>query len=155
VTANSLNQTLLTIIEREKAIIPVSPTAFHVAQDSEKKLNEAYRGALVISRSGDARSVERIRVIGLYGTSLLRKIRSALLGLREIKVNFKEVGMTLGEFKQLVIRYVGYDQERGEPYLPQVEPLEVVYQRVRGSSSFEEVFQSINVPEPENALDIL
>lgn len=146
---------MLMVLKGEREMIPVSPAAFTAAQSSKRDL-QRYDGALVISREGQARTIEKVEVTGFWGSSLPRKILSALTGAWAIKVHFGAAkAMALDEFKALIIRYLGYDQERGEPYLPQAQPLDVVHQHVRAASSFPEVFQSINVPAPENSLDVL
>ena len=63
--------------------------------------------------------------------------------------------LILDESKALVTRFLGYDQERGEPYLPQGQPLEVVRQRIKAASRFADVFDNISVLTPENSLDVL
>jgi hypothetical protein len=147
---------VLMILEREKSMIPVAPLAFRAAQTPRDRLNETYRGALIIAPDGAVHPIQGIEVKGLWGKSLGRKLISALSGAYEIDVQFGEpIEMSPLEFKELVIHYLEHDRERGEPYLPLDAPPERVYQGVRAATSFAHVFEVINVPEPEDCLDLL
>jgi hypothetical protein len=137
-------------------MIPLSPAAFKVAQTSKRNLETRYPGALVVSRDGTVRPIERIDVLGPWGGGALRKILSALTDAWAIEVHFgPSRKMDLEEFKDLVTQYLRYDAERGEPYLPQDEPLEEVLRKVRAAKSCDDVFRVIHVPPPEDALDVL
>jgi hypothetical protein len=151
----TIEDTLLLVLDRERMLIPLSPEAFTRANRSRRKLRTEYTGALIIYRAGKVLPIERIEVLGLLGSSIFAKFMSALNSDWSIKVHFgPETGMNLDEFKALVIQYLGYDMsERGDPFLPQEEPLETVYQSVRSATNFAEVFERIHVPPPEDALD--
>jgi hypothetical protein len=143
------------ILERQREMIPVAPAAFTRAQATAQEL-QSYQGALVISRGGRVVPVERVETRGFWGSSFFQRMTSALSGTREIRVQFgPPKSMTLDEFKRLVITYLDYDRERGDPYLPQADPAAVVSERVMSASTFEQVFEAIRVPELEHCLDVL
>lgn len=147
---------VLMVLERERAMIPVSPSAFHVAQSPRARLDAAYRGALVVWPGGEARPIREIRATGLWGETPGRKLLSALTGARRIEVRFGEpVPLGLDRFRELVVEYLAHDRGRGDPYLPLDAPLDEVARRVRAAASFAEVFRAIPVPDPADCLDVL
>lgn len=143
------------ILENEKAIIPLSSTAF-VATQSSRRLLERYLGALVIDKDGHVSRIARIEIDGPWGQSFARKVLSVLTGARAVEVHFQpSAKIGLVELKGLICEYLRFDQERGDPYLPQMEPLDVVTKKIEAASSTLEIFKAINVPEPDDALDVL
>ena len=154
-------QVLFMFLEEVREIVPVAGLGFRLSQTSESKLNREYVGALVVSRDGLCRRIERIEVKGLWGQSFGQKAVSALIGGRNIEVTFgAPLSIALDEFKDLVIRYIGYDSERGktvpgDPYLPNSRVLEEVFGAIKSARDFSDVFDSINVPDADHCLDSL
>lgn len=144
----------LLILKNEMSIIPVSISAFRVTQSSKKKLR-GYCGSLVVSRDGSARVIKKIEVLGFWGEKAMRKLISFLTGAYELATHFEPVSLSLDEFKSLLIEYLDIDNNKVDPYLPQEFPLDVVFDRVRGAQSFDEAFDSINLPSLEDSLDVL
>lgn len=152
---NGPAETLLMIIENEKAIIPLSSTAF-VATQSSRRVLERYLGALVIDMGGHASRIAHIQMDGPWDQSFARKVLSVLTSARAIEVHFQpSAKIGLVELKRLICEYLRFDQERDDPYLPQMEPLDVVIKKIEAASSTSEIFKIINVPDPDDALDVL
>lgn len=151
------NTVALLIIERGKVIIPVRGLAFRVTQyTTERKLNDDHRGALVISREGCISKIEGVKVVGYRGRSFRDKIISFLFRVFEIEVSFsKPTWLDLGHFKDLITEYIALDAKNPDPYLPQKFPLDVVFERVKAAIDVAEIFDIINMPEPEDCLDQL
>lgn len=144
------------IIEREGLIIPVNPLAFHVSQSTKKKLNEAYKGALIVSRTGLVRVIQHIDQVGFGGNSFGRKIVSALSGAHKIEIKFGgTIQMSLDDFKNLIVRFIESDSKSADPYLPQKRSLDEVFVGIKNAGSFEEVFNEINMPDLQDCLDVL
>lgn len=143
----------LLFIEREKAMIPVNTRAFSVSQQSSRRLNSLYEGALVLYRNGSVDVIDRIDQQGLYGDSTLKKLQSFFLSTRYIEVYFKKTSLPLEQVKQLVTSYLPTDAERGAPYLPLSQPLNSVLEAVRATTSFEGLFNTLHLPELEDCLD--
>jgi DNA integrity scanning protein DisA with diadenylate cyclase activity len=154
VTANNDSDVCLLILKKEKSIVPVALSAFHVSQSSRKKI-ESYNGALVVTSDGSARVIRKIDVLNFWGETVGRKIISVLTGAHQIAVQFDDVSIGLEEFKSLIEDYVSIDSKKGDPFLPQEESLSNVFERVKNSKSFEEVFNNINIPPVEDCLDVL
>lgn len=153
--AAKTDTSVLMFIEQERVIMPVSSFAFRVAQGSRRRLGR-YKGAVVVHREGKAVPIEDIEVIKVWGSSLWQKIVSRLTGVWEIKTKFAPpVPMSLDEFREMVARYLRYDSERGDPFLPQNEPLENVIAAIKKAKSYSDVFELIHVPDPQDCLDVL
>ena len=91
-----------------------------------------------------------------WGDTLARRVISRLNGTWALDIEFSPLTVVnLSDFKNLVRRYLTRDYERGEPYLPQDEPLDKVMDRVELAKSVWDVFEVIGVPPPEEALDVL
>lgn len=148
-------QVALLLIEREKALIPVNTNAFSVAQQPAQRLNSLYAGALVIYRDGSVDAIDRIELQGFYGASISNKLLSVASGTHSIKSYFREHPLSLEHFKELVTLYLPTDTERGDPYLPLSQPLNVVLEAVRAGTSFESVFDALHLPDLEDCLDVL
>lgn len=153
--ANNIEETQLMFLEQEKVIIPVSTKAFHVTQNNKRGLAR-YEGALLISRDGKLTHIKHIEVVGVWGDSVLRKILSLLTGARRIRTEFETTALIdISSLKRIVKEYLKYDGERAEPFLPQQDPLDKVLVEVQKASTIKEIFDHINVPDPQNALDVL
>ena len=148
------SSTFLLILENERLIIPIAPSAFHFSQSSKKRLS-SYIGALVIDRNGNARVIKEINMLGFFGESLGRKLISMLFGAYEINVVFERISLDFNEFKNRVEEYISVDSQKEEPYLPQEKPLDRVLERIKKSQSFEELFNQLNIPAVEDCLDVL
>ncbi|MDP5190051.1 hypothetical protein [Rheinheimera baltica] len=155
VTANNNNDVCLLILEDQKSILPVAISAFDVSQSSKKELS-SYHGAIVVTHDGNVRVIRGIDILGFWGETFGRKIISALFGAHRIKVHFEScTSLSLERFKSVILEYIPLDSMKGDPYLPQDKPLELVLEQVKQSNSFEEIFKCINVPQVEDCLDVL
>src|SRR5688572_19985372 len=110
-------ETLLMFLERERTLLPLSPSAFVATQSSRRALKE-YEDALVVSRDGRAARIERIEVGGYWGASWGRRLVSVLTGVRAIQVRFRPVELALAELKRLAIEYLQLDAQQPDPNLP-------------------------------------
>jgi len=152
VDANKPEVALL-FVEQEKAMIPINTRAFTISQQSVRRLNSIYSGALVVYRNGLVDVIERIEQEGFYGDTLLKKMQSVFLGTHYVKVYFKKSCLSLEQLKQLVAEYLPTDAERGAPYLPLSQPLNSVLAAVRAATSQERVLDALHLPGLEDCLD--
>jgi len=98
---------------------------------------------------------ERFEIGGYWGNSWGRKVLSLLTGVRTLHVHFEPVTLTIDELRKLFVEYLDNDRRSADPYLPQDESLEVVFEKVRSASSFAGVFQALTLPPADEALDLL
>ncbi len=106
-------------------------------------------------RSGTVRRIERIDFLGLYGEGVLRKIVSALTNAWRISVQLSApLPLDLPQIKDLIMEHLAFDQERPEPY-QLARPLDVVRPEILASESVKAIFELLDVPGPDDALDVL
>jgi hypothetical protein len=153
---NNNVETTIIILHRERTILPVSTNAFTISQSSSKELNEAYIGATVIWKNGKQAMIERIVTEGLYGESFLSKVHSALFGVKSINIQFsEESNVDLEGFKEAVIELIKLDSERGDPNFLLESPVDVICSEIRDAKEVQNIFKAINVPDPQECLDVL
>lgn len=149
-------ESYLMLIEREKLIIPLSSRALQVGQGSRRVLRTRYKGALIVTRQGAVRSISSVTVDGLWGSSFWRKLISALTSAWKIQVHFEEPSlMDFQEIRRLIDRFVQYDSVRSEPFLSLRESPDKTSGRIQSARSVSDIFDILNVPDPENCLDVL
>jgi hypothetical protein len=156
VSAAERPESLLMLIEREKLIIPISTNALQAGQSSRRALRTRYNGALIVTRQGVVRPISSVTVVGLWGSSFWRKLLSALTSAWKIQVHLGEPrSMNVQELGKLIDQFVRYDSARSEPFLSLSEPFDKISKRLRSARSVSEVFEILNVPDPEDCLDVL
>jgi hypothetical protein len=144
------------ILERQQEILPLSTVAFEGSQGSRRRTRSEYTGALIIYRSGIVKRIERIDFLGLRGEGLLAKILSALNSDWRISVQLSApLPLELPEIKDLIMKHLASDQGKPEPYLELARPLDVVRPEILASESVKAIFEILNVPGPDDALDAL
>src|SRR6266513_3620300 len=137
-------------------MLPISTEAFSVSQGSKQKILKAYAGATIIYRNCAVYKIERIDFLGYWGNSFLSKLFSAVNGgTRRIEVHLLAAPRNLDDVKRLVLGYLPEDRKIPEPFFPATQPLEEVMRRINGAASCSEIFDILNVPSAENALDAL
>lgn len=149
-------ETALLILEREQKIIPLSTSAFQVAQRSSREIKDLYTGAIVIYRNGDIQRIDSIEIKGPAGNNTLRKILNVLSGTWQIVVKFSPpIKQSLEETKNLILRFITYDRELAESFLPSSKSLATITAEIKNCASCSELFDVLEVPSPEDALDVL
>ncbi len=151
-SANNSNDTLLLLVLKSREIWPLAPLALTVAQTARRNLRR-YEGALLLSRSGEIKTIVKVVVNGFWGNSMVRRITSALTGTWSIHVVLEDVVFEFSEVKSLVTEFVRLDQKKVEPNLALNEALEIAELKIASAASLDEVFQYLNLPLPSDALD--
>ena len=137
-------------------MFPISTSAFQVADGLPSKIRSRNIGVLVVFRSGAVKRIEAICFDGLHGRGWVSKILSALTNTWSISVQMSEpIAYKLDQVKELIVRYLELDQGLTEPALQLPKRLEEVSASILLCQSAGEIFDLINVPIPEDALDIL
>lgn len=158
-TANvtSSEDGLLLLDARQRSLVPLNPAAFGVGQDSERRLNEAYRDCLLVGRDGSVQRIASIEVLGAYGDSLLKRLFHGAFGSRAIRTELTQASLSLDEFRSRVKEYLEADLERGDTNVPteQVEELRSVIEAVEQADSFAAIFDAIRFPPLADCLDVL
>ncbi|MGJ4945018.1 hypothetical protein ACQR1W_30945 [Bradyrhizobium sp. HKCCYLS1011] len=137
-------------------MLPYSTNAFTIS-DGPKKRVLLFFGAIVVYRDGSVSRIENIEFLGLWGSNILRKAISLMNGsTRRISVTLRpRPEFRFEDVRQRTVEYLGKDPDLLEQYFDQEEDPEPVLDRVKRSSTYEELFDVLEVPEPTDCLDIL
>lgn len=152
----SKQQCLIVILMQEKAIFPVNSDAFSFSQSSIQKLNQEYKGAIILWSDGQQRTIKEIKNNGLKGNTVLQKLHSALFGVISINVTFSENNdLSLSELKKIIIDNLTLDQKLPEPFFDLTQPLDLICEKILEIHSVQELFNVIDLPPLDECLDIL
>lgn len=145
-------QTALLVLPQEGVAIPVSTCAFYAAQSSRRALQK-YIGGILIYRSGETRRIEKISVNGPLGKSFWRKILSILTSAWSISTQVTDpLNLGLDDIKQLVA-----DNLINSNVYLDVENLQAPDMKaaIFQASNVGEIFDLLQMPAPDDALDVL
>lgn len=147
---------MLLMLEKERALIPISPLALTVTQSSASRLNTMYAGGLLLSDDGSVKTINSLVVGRFYGNTFGRRFLSALIGVRHLHVELSSaVFPSLAEIKRLVTQFVKYDAESSEPMIVSADVVGEASSRIGEASSVKEIFAAIRMPRIEDCLDVL
>jgi len=130
------------------AILPISTVALTQAQATRAELAAGYRDAWLFDADGTLRRIEAVRVLGPFGTSVLRRLLSLM-------TNGWRVGVDLSApvvWDTEALRDRLLDGLRGaDPWTDAERALAAV----REAASPRALFAALALPAPEDALDVL
>jgi hypothetical protein len=149
-TARAANETrtALLIQPGAKKIYPLHPRALTWAQSSRRKLSTAYADAMVLDQDG-LKKIERIDVLGPWGTSVGRKLLSRLTDAWSIKVHLSPpLNIPVAELKQLI---AGCAANADADWMSRDE----IVAAISGAATTRDVLDGLRLPPPQDALDVL
>lgn len=133
----------------------MSTAALRQADSSRRRLRVDYRDALIISRNGEIRRMERIDVLGPRGNNWLLKVLSLLTRDWHIAVQLSDhLDMPLAEVKALIARCL----ENADRYFDSFAPDILAHSfalAVQQASSVAAIVALFQLPPPEDSLDLL
>ena len=134
-------------------VIPINNGIFSVAQFAkERKLNEKYAGNLVVYPTGKVREISKIKILGYYGESLLKKIFSILNSTYTIEVELASAKETPQSIIEKTMAYLKNDLNSEDPYMPMQELDKLSKNR---TDSLAEFYAMLNLPNAEDCLDVM
>ncbi len=140
----------------EKEIFPLSTAALTQAQASRRELEKGYRNALVLESDGYVYRIEHIEVLGAWGGSIGRKLLSRLTGAWHIAVHFSEpLSWNFEDLRELIVECVRAHGHLGSPQLEDTSVRQEAVESIIFAKNIEEIFKILQMPTPENALDVL
>ena len=150
------NRTLLLILPTAKQIFALNSIALTRAQASQRELADGYGDALLLDRDGSLRRIEQIAILGPWGDSFGRKLLSRLTGAWRVSVqlsqplpwSIEELKMTLAECISASGGLHGSEPQEEQGKSELVAAILV-------SSSVLEIFNVLDLPPPDDALDVL
>lgn len=158
ITVNVANKdrTLLLILPDSKEIYPLNSIALTQAQASRKELENDYKNAFLLDRNGDLRKIKKIYIHGPWGKSIFRKIISRLTDAWKISVQLSEpLEWKIERVKQLLTKCLIENLDKGFPEISDTVDKGQLVKKINDASNVEEIFSILNVPSPDEALDVL
>jgi hypothetical protein len=145
---------LLLILVRQRTVFPLHRSALTRTQFSPTRVNEEYRGALLLEKDGTLFEISRVDCLGAFGSGFRERALSILSGTREARVNLKPANIEFAKLKAIIADCIRANGVGGDPESSFLEREEVAEQLLR-AECVGDVFSALRFPAPEDALDIL
>jgi hypothetical protein len=105
---------------------------------------------------GKIRKIQGITIEGLRGTSPISKLASWFFGNWIVRLQISDpLDFSLSEIKSMISECVSNSIDMDESWLADERAIKPFLVRINGSSSAIELFNNLQLPPPENALDAL
>ncbi|HEY6898249.1 MAG TPA: hypothetical protein VI279_13385 [Rhodocyclaceae bacterium] len=154
--APSKEETVLLLLPKKGEMYPLSTLALTRAQTSRRKLLNDYEEALILDKAANLRKIDRIEVLGPWGTSIGRKLLSRLTDAWSISVHLSEpITISLEQLKDVVVSCAQSPQSIDSMDLDGADGLRQFVVAVRNSVTPAELVACLNLPTPDAALDVL
>ena len=150
-------QSVLLLSEQDGTVLPYSTGAFLVSSGPMRRVLQMYVGALVVYRDSSVSRLDGIQFLGLWGNNAWERAFSfANGGVRKIAVTFRPLpNFSFEEIRRLTVECVRRHPEVLESYFGKTNTVEEILNLLHRSSTCEELFEALDVPAPEDALDSL
>ena len=144
---------LVLIDKTEEKLIPINAFFFEVAQFlREEKLNEKYKGSLVLYPSGEILEITQVKVLGYFGEGFFSKMLSLVNATYNIQVDFAEASESFDAIKSMAQTYLVNDQATGTFYMPEQKNLNLEDQSISDGKA---LYAAFTLPEFEDCLDVM
>jgi hypothetical protein len=163
-SVHNSNRTVLLILPRQREIYALSTDAFTQGQSvgvtlaptrkgMRRRLAKKLRDALILDIDGTLRGIEHIDVLGLIGDNLARRLFSWITQYWRLEVRLSEpLQWPLPRLTQLIADCIRAHGLEDQDDLTLRESLAVA---ILGCSKTQEILAVLNLPPPEDALDVL
>jgi hypothetical protein len=145
------------LLDIKGKLLPVSTFAFGVSSGPKRRVEQRYKDSLIIYRDGTVKKIGRINFLGYWGATFGRRMLSAINGgIRRVALDLTDQPqIKLDDIKSILRKGLAEDRKLAEPFFDASEPLPEVMRRIDTAINNAEIFDALQVPSPENALDIL
>ncbi len=147
------HETVLMIDQRQGQVIPLSTYAFAHASGSIEEVRAKNIGNLVVYKNGAVSRILNIEKSAPPRSGLISRLYEKLTQAIPIVTTLSEPTIVpFSEMKDLVRDLVHRDSLSPDPYL---QPSADFDDRLGACDNWEAAFLILNVPAPENALDLM
>ena len=144
---------LLMFDHGSKSLIPINENIFQISQFlNEKKLNEKYKGNLILYPSGELKVIDKVEITGYFGNSFFSKLFSILNKTNTIAVSLSSSEDSIEYVVGKAENYLKNDQSGNDSYLPRQESDLIKANQIR---SFLDLYNAIALPDSEDCLDVM
>ncbi|MHA6881786.1 hypothetical protein [Ralstonia pseudosolanacearum] len=150
-------QTVLILNERERTVLPYSTNAFMVSTGSKGRVLYRHLGELVIYRDSSVFRLEAIKFGGYWGRNIWQRVFSfANGGVRQISVTLGRLeDFSYEEIQRRILELIYLNPALIDQYFKEGVNLESTVERVKNSMNCRELFDALEVPPPQDSLDLL
>nr|CBJ54600.1 conserved protein of unknown function [Ralstonia solanacearum CFBP2957] len=150
-------QTVLVLNDRARTMLPYSTEAFKVSTGSRSRVLDRHLDALVIYRDGSAFRLEDIQFEGLWGDRLWQRGFSFANGcVRRISVTLRRLeNFAYEKIQRQILEYVQLNPTLIDLYFKEGADSSSIAEHVRGAMNCRALFDVLEVPAPQHALDSL
>ncbi|MEF2252977.1 hypothetical protein [Ralstonia solanacearum] len=150
-------QTVLVLNERARTVLPYSTNAFKVSTGSKSRVLYHHLGELVVYRDGSVFRLEAVHFYGYFGERIWQRVFSfANGGIRQISVKFGRVGdFNCDEIKRRILDFIQLNPALIDQYFKEGVDFESTIGRVKSAMNCMELFDALEVPAPQDSLDLL
>jgi hypothetical protein len=154
--ANVDDRTVLLLFPSRKEMYPLNTAALTRAQTSRRKLANDYRDALVLDQDGSLRMIERIDVLGPWGSSTVRRLLSRFTDAWSIDVELSgPLPCSLQQIRRILIDCMGSLQSAESMRFEVPRVRKQFLMAVLAAPNAAELMVRLKLPEPDHALDVL
>lgn len=152
----SEEKTVLLLLPSKGEMYPLNTAALTRAQTSHRKLAIDYVGALILDQLGNLKRIERIEVLGPWGTSFGRKLLSRLTDAWSINVHLSELReISLDQLKDVIAACAHSPQSIDSMDFDGAGGSNQFVAAIRAAVNRNELVACLKLPAPDAALDVL
>lgn len=154
--ATSKSDSVILIGEEQNIFLPVHADAFQLANGSKRYIDDSYRGVYALFSNGSLKRIDKIEIVGAYGSKPLQRLLNYLNSVWKIKTVFSNTNLiSLEHLKRVSCRLLELDHEKAEPFFLLDRPLEESLRLIERAESFEELYSCLKSKDTEYLLDVL
>jgi hypothetical protein len=149
-------RTMLFICLNKAKIYPFSSLGLGRADGPLRKLKRRIEEKYIFDCDGTVRKIEKIIVTKLDGDGFMAQFFSMIFGNWIVDLELSEpLEIPLSEIKSIISVCVPNSTDMDSTWLPDKNSIEPCLERIEASETATELFENLQLPLPENALDIL
>jgi hypothetical protein len=149
-------RTMLLICLNKAKIYPFSSLGLGRADGPLRKLKRRIEENYIFDCDGTVRKIEKIIVKKLDDDGFMAQFFSMIFGNWIVDLELSEpLEIPLSEIKAMIAVCAPNSTDMDENWLPNGDAIEPFLKRIEASKTALELFQNLQLPLPENALDIL
>ncbi len=151
--SDSADRTVLLILPEKKRMYPL--TTRNLVGESRRRLENAYRAAMIVDGRGIVRRVERIEVLSPWGASIGRQMLSRITDTWKVDVHLSEPQpLSVDALKKLIVECL-VSGRTGHIWQADDATEKDFVAAVTQASCAADVVAALHLPAPEEALDVL
>ncbi len=147
---------ILMLANSEEAVIPINEGLFHISQFlCQKRLTQKYCENILLYSNGKIQKISNIRVVGVFGNSVLERICCFLNSTKRIEVDLEDFNIGIDDLFNRVRVCLKNDLASPDPYLPQEKSFDSISSYLSLAKDASDIYSLLVVPNIEDCLDVM